>query len=599
MQVLLLGDLEVFANEERTPLLLAPKLRAILGMLIVAGGRTVPIHAFIDELWGNRPPATVMATVQTYIYQLRRIFNAGGTNGAAAIITTSSGYALEVSADQVDVHVFERSMVAGRAAMAARDYRQAAEYCDSALRVWRSAPLANVPKGSYLEAYAAKLEEAHTQAIELRIEAYMRMGRHLDVVPELKSLTVENPLHEGFQTKLMLALRRCGRRHEALEVYARLRRTITAELGLEPSEAVQEVHRALLTGEAEATASATTPVAWQPAHLPPDTADFVGRQAMVEQIRAELGEHRSTTAPHVIAITGMPGVGKTALVVHSAHLLRPCYPDGQFFADLSTTHDPGVALGSFLRSIGLSGDQVPDDLDGRSILFRSWCADRCVLVVLDDVRAARQVQALLPGGSRCGVLLSSRAPLYGLSGVRTFELGPLPAEDALALLETMVSRKLVADDRITAHRIVELCDRIPTAVRAIGARLALSARLSLDSAFLCLSAPEDRLAVLESSGFGLTETLAEAYWALDGFTRHTLNLLSGDAKQSFTVHDVAGLLDLDPARSEMALGMLLDAGFLLSDARGYRLPGLVRLIVLKETGMDVPAQRGAPEPSGV
>ncbi|WP_112271910.1 AfsR/SARP family transcriptional regulator [Lentzea terrae] len=599
MQFLLLGDLEVFANGEGT-LLLAPKLRAILTLLLVAGGRTVPIHAFVDELWASRPPATVMATMQTYIYQLRKIFNADTGLTGAAITTTSSGYALEISPDQVDVHVFERRLAEGRTALAAGAYRSAAEHLDAALAVWRSSPLANVPKGPYLEAYATRLTEARAQAVELRIEAYLQMGRHREVVAELKSLAVENPLHEGFQTKLMTALHRCGRRHEALEVYARLRRTISTELGLEPSAAAQEVHRALLTGESEpAPPMAAAPVAWQPAQLPPDTADFAGRLAAVAQVRAELDGHGPRTAPRIVVLTGMPGVGKTVLAVHTAHLLRQRYPDGQFFANLGRTADAGAVLESFLHGIGLTGDQVPADLDGRSRLFRSWCADREVLVVLDDVSSARQVRDLLPGGNRCGVLLSSRAPLYGLSGARTVELGPMPAEDALALLETMTGRRLVGDDRITAHRIVDLCDRIPAAVRVIGDKLALSTRLSLDSVFLQLSTPEGKLALLESSGFDLPATLGEAYWALDSSVRHALNLLSTRAKPCFSRDDAAELLSLCPAYTEVTLSSLLDAGFLLTHERGFRLPGLVRLIVHNESGMDVPAQRGAPEPSGV
>jgi DNA-binding SARP family transcriptional activator len=567
-------------------------------MLLVARCRTVPIHAFIDEVWASRPPATVMATMQTYIYQLRKIFNTSNSLSAAAITTTSSGYALEVADDQVDVHVFDRRLAIGRKMMAAGEYQKAAEDLEAALSIWRSSPLANVPKGPSLEAYAARLEEVRMQAVELKIEAYLQMGRHLDVVPELTSLTMEHPLHEGFQTKFMLALHRSGRRYEALAVYARLRRAISDELGLEPSAAAREMHRALLAGESKAQPAAA-PVVWQPAQLPPDIADFAGRTAVVEQIRDELDGHRGSTAPQIVSLTGMPGVGKTALVVHVAHRLRRSYPDGQFYANLAATPDPGVALESFLRGVGLTEERVPGDLDSRSRLFRSWCADRRVLIVLDDVRGARQVQALLPGGHRCGVLLNSRVPLYGLSGARTVELGPLSADDAVAMLEGVVRRRLVGDDRITAHRIVDLCDRLPTAVRAIGAKLALSTRLSLESAFLQLSAQEDRLMLLESSGFDLRQSLGEAYWTLGGPARHALTLLSRQAKPAFALPDVTAMLGLDSSAAETMLGSLLDAGFLLTETYGYRLPGLVRLIVLHQSRMDVPAQRIVHEPSGV
>ncbi|WP_369395554.1 BTAD domain-containing putative transcriptional regulator (plasmid) [Streptomyces sp. CG1] len=602
MQFRLLGNLEVTVGQDGS-LLLAPKLRTILALLLISRGRTVPLSRFIDELWQDRPPATVNATMQTYIYQLRKALGSDeGQDGAVALLTESAGYALRTPADHVDVHVFENRLAAGRAALDAGDCETASRSFDEALAEWRSAVLADVPKGPFLESYAVRLEEARMQATELRIEAYLRLGRHPEVLPELKAHIVEHPLHEGFHCRLMLALHRCGRRYEALEVYARLRTALAAELGLEPSPSVQHLHRALLSGDPALDRTRRHPLAVPdlvtvPAQLPPDIADFHGRSAELERLERLCGRQSGQTAPRVLALTGMAGAGKTALAVRLAHRVRHRFPDGQFHACFAASEPgsasaPGAhsALGSFLHGIGFTPEQVPTDLVGRAQLFRSWCADRAVLVLLDDVASADQVRTLLPGGPGCAVLVTSRRPLYGLGGARGMELELLPPEDAVELLAQVACRRWAARELQTAHTVAGLCEHLPLALRAVGSELALSSRISLDGALRRLADPDGRLDALETGGDGPGTRLWSSYARLDEPTKQALHQLcevEGPEAGStvFTAEGAAGLLGLPPLAAEAALVRLHDERFLLASRPSgphevrYRLLDLVRLFV--------------------
>lgn len=607
MKFRLLGNLEALPDAGGEPLVLAPKLRAVLALLLISRGRTVPISQFVEELWLDRPPATVSATMQTYIYQLRKLLGAvGGEAGSATLATDSAGYAFKGSAEGIDVHVFETRFEAGKAAMRAGDHEEAIESFDRALAVWRSMEvLADVPKGPFLEAYAVQLEEARMQAIELRIEAYLQLGRELDVLPQLRALTVNHPLHEGLHGRLMLALHRAGRRHEALEVYRKLRAALAQELGLEPGSGLQRIHRSLLAGDPELDHTvnrAGVPLTVIPAQLPPDIREFCGRQAetaRLEQILTVPGG----PGPRVAALSGMAGAGKTALAVRVAHSLRKRYPDGQFFACFQGSltarsglpPNPCSVIGSFLRGIGFLPEQMPDDLAGRSQLFRSWCADRAVLILLDDVPSAEQVRPLLPAGPRCAVLITSRSPLYALSGARNMEIGPLAAADAVELLSRVSGCTWDTRDRAMARSIADHCDRLPLAVHAVGSLLALPSRMPLRRAVDRMTDRRLRLQVLRSGSADLSGRLEHAYECLDPVARHLLRALSRAPESTFTVDAVTRSFGLDAVEAEDALERLYDARFVVAHTDGggagtrYGLMELTRLFVQQQGPDDLTA----------
>lgn len=212
-----------------------------------------------------------------------------------------------------------------------------------------------------------------------------------------------------------------------------------------------------------------------PAELPADIADFTGRAQVVGLVR-ELVENttsKRSTAVVISAITGMAGIGKTALAVHVAHLARARFPDGQFSVNLRGAEaqalEPTAVLGDFLLQLGMV--DLPEDLDGRVRAYRSRVAGKRVLVVLDNAADEEQVRPLLPGSPSCAVLITSRARLLGLAGARLIVLDVLPDDEAVELLGQMIGQSRIAAERDHAEEIVRRCGRLPIAIRIAGAVL--------------------------------------------------------------------------------------------------------------------------------
>ncbi|MEV0826678.1 AfsR/SARP family transcriptional regulator [Nonomuraea rubra] len=189
-------------------------------------------------------------------------------------------------------------------------------------------------------------------------------------------------------------------------------------------------------------AAARAPRHWPtPAQLPHGVPQFVGRQAEQERLDALLtGDPGRSRA---VVLTGMAGVGKTALAIHWAHRIRHRFPDGQLYVNLrgfdptGTPMEPTEAIQSFLDTFAIKADQLPSGLHARAALFRSLLAGRRMLIVLDNARDAEQVRPLLPGAPGCLVVVTSRDQLTGLvvaEGAHAFVVDLLPKEEARLLL---------------------------------------------------------------------------------------------------------------------------------------------------------------------
>src|SRR5256714_1469762 len=274
MEFRILGPMEGTAETgDVTPT--APKVRQVLALLLLRCNGLVQTGEFIDELWGECPPRSALSTLQTYIYKLRKVLldetPGGGAHGSEEMLRTKpSGYILKVLRDSVDVGRFERRAEEGAQALEENEPERAAAALSQALTVWRGPALADVSAGELLGAYATRLEESRMRALELRIEADLQLGRHHSIVGELKMLTATHRLHEGLHAKLMLALHRSGRRYEALNVYRQLREVLIEDLGLEPSPALNRIHRALLASDPALDAKPREKAAVPP--VPPATA---------------------------------------------------------------------------------------------------------------------------------------------------------------------------------------------------------------------------------------------------------------------------------------------------------------------------------------
>jgi DNA-binding SARP family transcriptional activator len=245
-----LGPIEVIHGDiSCTPT--AAKVRWILALLVMRGNRITDTAALVDELWGDAPPRSAVATVQSYVYQLRKALKqALGEAGVdTLLISRPPGYGLLLGDYQVDVRDFERGLHDGDRLLTAGEPAAASRVLTDALALWRGPVLADLRVGRQLQAHIAQLEEYRIRALELRVTADMALGRHRELVPELRSLVIAYPLNEWFHGALISALAGAGRRGEALQAYQTLRTILDEELGLEPSIPMQRLQRELLTGD--------------------------------------------------------------------------------------------------------------------------------------------------------------------------------------------------------------------------------------------------------------------------------------------------------------------------------------------------------------
>lgn len=298
-----------------------------------------------------------------------------------------------------------------RARDAARegDWAAAEEDLRAALSLWRGEPLADVPSELLVLREVPRLAEMRLQAVEGRIDAGLHLGRHSEVIAELRRLTAVHPLREKLHALLMLALYRDGQQGEALSAFQRARRVLVRELGAEPGPELRQLEQQILTADAALAAPAPAVIrAAVPASLPPDLADFTGRAKQVEHLTHLLrvapddrGQRTVMRTVTLTAVAGTGGVGKTALAIHVAHLVAGHFQAGQLYLNLrgSSRHPlaPADALARILRDLGTEPGAVPASETERAARYRTLTAGKRPLLVLDDARDAAQVRPLLPG----------------------------------------------------------------------------------------------------------------------------------------------------------------------------------------------------------
>ncbi|MFD5702203.1 AfsR/SARP family transcriptional regulator [Streptomyces lasiicapitis] len=352
--------------------------------------------------------------------------------------------------------------------------------------------------------------------------------------------------------------------------------------------------RALLAAGRQTTSSPTRPP--RPAQLPPKPQNFTGRTAEIQHLRALLtGTATATgtgsaTTPHpqgpppLAVLSGMAGVGKSALAVHVAHELRGEFPDGQLHLNLHgatpgmTPLTLGQALAALLRDLGAEGRQAPqgaEDTDAAAALLRSLLAPTRTLLVLDDAASAAQVRPLLPGGSGCAVIVTSRSQLTALDGAARFPLRPLSDADSAALLRAASGRAGLD----AAHPLVALAGRLPLALRIVAARLAARRALTPDALAGLLTDCGDRLHHLEHDDLSVRRSLDVALEALRASDRErdrdAARALCAIGALDLPDHGaplLAHLLRLPRRRTQSALDRLVDVALLDETAYGRYAP---------------------------
>jgi DNA-binding SARP family transcriptional activator len=482
VQVRLLGQVDVLVDGTARPVH-GTRRKTVLAVLALRAGEVVSTEHLVDVVWAGAPPPTAPATLQNHLSYLRGLLGA-----RSAIVARPPGYMLAIARDATDVMVAERLIRQGEHAV---DPAGRLDRLQAAVGLWRGQPLADVAGHVWLDQHAERLADLRLVALHAVFEARLDLGEHEKLLVELSRLADENPYDEQFCGQLMRALYRSGRQADALARYQTLRRSLGADLGIDPSPALRDLEARILQHDGALVVSprpsdAIAPSAPVPAQLPPAVHGFAGREREVDHLDAVLAGCAEVAADPggvvISVISGPPGVGKTALAVHWAHRVSGRFPDGQLYVNLrgfdpsGSVLDPGDVMHGFLDALGVPAERVPADLDAQAALYRSLLAGRRVLVVLDNARDVEQVQPMLPGTPGCLVVVTSRnrlAVLVAALGAHSLTLDLLDADGARALLGHRVGPDRLAAEPPAVDDIIAACAGLPLALAIVAARAAV------------------------------------------------------------------------------------------------------------------------------
>ncbi|AOR29877.1 hypothetical protein BFF78_01175 [Streptomyces fodineus] len=580
----------------REVLLDGPRQAKMLAALLVDANNLVAMERLVAVMWDENAPATAVRQVQDALSGLRRNLAACGAPGSL-ISTRRGGYQIHLAPDQLDLlefdherHLAERHTTPFETAVALR----------RALTCWRGNALVDI-SSQVLELDAARLNEKRAATHKLCLSIELDLGRHREVIEELTALLREHPYDEQVAEHLMVALYRCRRQGEALQVYERLRRTLADELGVDPTPPIQALHLRILAAdpvlaapvpasgppdtrpESPGTTAADPVMAMPVRQLPLDVPDFLGRADVLAEIARLLDGSAPNRAP-VAVIVGGPGVGKSSLVTHAARLASAAFPDGQLYLNLAGTsdepRDPALMLTEALRALSIAGSAIPNGLSERAALYRSLLADRRMLVVLDDAGHAGQVLPLLPGADGCAVLITSRTLLTQLPGARHIDLDVLSPAEASELFTGIVGRRRVEREPAEAEAILDCCGNLPLAIRIAGAKLTGRPAWSLRVLRERIEDESRRLAELRIGDLSVRASVELSLRLLPSDAVRALSLLGLLGPYTLPGWVVGPLLDRSDA--EEVLDTLVDASLVrltATDAVGqprYRLHDLIR-----------------------
>ncbi|WP_405809939.1 winged helix-turn-helix domain-containing protein [Streptomyces sp. NBC_01520] len=479
----ILGTTRALRDDGTAAALGGARLRALLTVLALRPGRTVPAGVLVDEVWDGDPPADASGALQALVGRLRRAL------GRDAVDSVENGYRLAVGPDAVDLHRFERLAGEGAQALEDGDAARALTVLDEALALWRGPALVDLPDRAVA---AARWEARRLDARRTRITAALALGRADDALPELTALCADHPIDEPLQALRIRALQAAGRPAQALAAYEDARTVLADRLGTAPGPELRRLYEELLHQDPPRPDPAPDRV--RQGNLRARLTSFVGRETDIAGLREDL------TRARLVTLLGPGGAGKTRLSQEAAETVAASWPDGVWFVELAPVDDPGAVAEAVLSAIGAretvlrgagaeeiraverAAERGSDRARSAVVQLTEHCSGRRMLLLLDNCEhvieaAAELSDHLLAHCPGLSVLATSREPL-GVPGELLHPVDPLPDPMALRLLADRGAAARpgfrVDADKETAAACAEICrrlDGLPLAIELAAARL--------------------------------------------------------------------------------------------------------------------------------
>ena len=421
--------------------------RLVLVILLLNANHSVTKDHLQEYVWRGqkKPPRSDLVT--SYIARLKKVFQGIPD---VEFDKTPTGYLVRVDEDLIDTVRFTRLCEQARRT-------KDPELFYAALDLWRGPFLSDLDTERVGGPPVVPPEDLRVDALVDLADLELAAGRHRDVRDRLRQAWEENRTQQRLAIPLMRALIAAGDHVRAVEVYHATREALD-DHGMDTARELREMMRLAQYGDRLSS-------------LPIRPPRFTGRAdelAFVDSVARTAIED----GPAVLWISGMPGVGKTALAVSAAHRLGDVFPDARLFVDLTgftpnvAPASPSAALERLLADLGVPPEAVPQSETARAELFRTAIADRRTLVVLDNAASAEQVEPLL-GATFTVVTSREQGALTAAEHVR---LEPLPPEEAVELFRGLVNATRVRGHVDQVREVVALCGHVPLLIHLVAAQ---------------------------------------------------------------------------------------------------------------------------------
>lgn len=572
MEFTILGPTQMLVDHRPVPLG-APKQRQLLTWLLYRVGEPVRADLLAEQLWPQRPWPDTKTVLHQHISRVRAVLADAGVPGVLAAVGAGGYYRLDVDAALVDYHRFVR--LARQARSRAGDHpSDAAELLVRALALWQGDPLAELDTDAAERIRTQLTDTLWLPACQLLADCYLAAGDSQAAQDRLEPLLLRYESDQAIAARWMSALIAGHRARDAVSFFAQYRDRLARD-GDQPSADLVVLYH---TAQQHATQHRIVRASIgrddhdrpKPLQLPRDLHDFTGRQDILRELDRLVSQ--GPAAP-VIAIDGMPAVGKSAVAIRWANRHRDRFTDGQLFIDArgygpGTPLAPTEILGRFLRAFGVAAEKIPPAEPDRADLFNQILAHRKVLILIDNVRDHTQVQPLLTTSPGCLIMATSRTRLSALAltaGAHCLTVPPLETADRTKLLVDRLGRR-ADEDREALAELSRLTGGLPMAVRIAAEHIRVRPDTSLAD---LVEELRPRLVTDTASTTSLYTVFSWSYHALDTdcrtlFRRFGLTPISIISKQA-----AAALLAADTDHSEQILNRLTTA-HLLSHAPHHR-----------------------------